>query len=149
MTLPTLLVRGKLSDLVTETEVAEFLEMVPHARYVDVANAAHMIAGDRNDVFSDAVVVPRILNRAFLTCHVTRVGERGMTTSQDLHERIEGQNLATRFLANVARNGDVEVIRWKEPTASGVMTMNELSEITARLVPGSGRSASAGATGSC
>ena len=56
LTLPTLLVRGKLSDLVTEAEVAEFLEMVPHARYVDVADAAHMIAGDRNDVFTDAVV---------------------------------------------------------------------------------------------
>lgn len=53
---PTLLVRGKLSDLVTEAEVAEFLELVPHAEYVDVADAAHMIAGDRNDVFTDAVV---------------------------------------------------------------------------------------------
>jgi pimeloyl-ACP methyl ester carboxylesterase len=56
LTLPTLLVRGKLSDLVTEAEVEEFLQMVPHAQYVDVANAAHMIAGDRNDVFTDAVV---------------------------------------------------------------------------------------------
>lgn len=56
LTLPTLLVRGKLSDLVTEAEVEDFLEMVPHARYVDVAGAAHMIAGDRNDVFTDAVV---------------------------------------------------------------------------------------------
>lgn len=52
---PTLLVRGKLSDLVTQAEVDEFLEMVPHAEYVDVADAAHMIAGDRNDVFTDAV----------------------------------------------------------------------------------------------
>lgn len=56
LTLPTLLVRGKLSDLVTEREVAEFREMVPHAEYVDVAGAAHMIAGDRNDVFTDAVL---------------------------------------------------------------------------------------------
>ena len=56
LTLPTLLVRGKLSDLVTEDEVAEFLEMMPHAEYVDVADAAHMIAGDKNDVFTDAVV---------------------------------------------------------------------------------------------
>jgi pimeloyl-ACP methyl ester carboxylesterase len=56
LTLPTLLVRGKLSDLVTDAEVAEFLEMVPHAQYVDVADAAHMIAGDRNDVFTGAVV---------------------------------------------------------------------------------------------
>ncbi len=30
--------------------------MVPHARYVDVKDAAHMIAGDKNDVFTDAVV---------------------------------------------------------------------------------------------
>lgn len=56
LTLPTMLVRGRLSDLVTQAEVDAFLDMVPHARYVDVENAAHMIAGDRNDVFTDAVV---------------------------------------------------------------------------------------------
>ncbi len=56
LTLPILLVRGKLSDLVTQAEVDEFLALVPHAEYVDVAGAAHMIAGDKNDVFSDAVV---------------------------------------------------------------------------------------------
>jgi pimeloyl-ACP methyl ester carboxylesterase len=54
--LPILLVRGKLSDLVTQAEVDEFLQLVPHAEYVDVAGAAHMIAGDKNDVFSTAVV---------------------------------------------------------------------------------------------
>jgi pimeloyl-ACP methyl ester carboxylesterase len=53
--LPVLLIRGKLSDLVTDAEVEEFRRMVPHADYVDVAGAAHMIAGDRNDVFTDAV----------------------------------------------------------------------------------------------
>jgi pimeloyl-ACP methyl ester carboxylesterase len=56
LTLPTLLVRGRLSDLVTEAEVEAFLELVPHAEYVDVADAAHMIAGDKNDVFTTAVV---------------------------------------------------------------------------------------------
>jgi pimeloyl-ACP methyl ester carboxylesterase len=55
LTLPTLLIRGRLSDLVTEDEVAEFLALVPHAAYVDVAGAGHMIAGDRNDIFTDAV----------------------------------------------------------------------------------------------
>ncbi len=54
--LPTMLVRGRLSDLVTETEAEAFLEMAPHAEYVDVANAAHMIAGDKNDVFMAAIV---------------------------------------------------------------------------------------------
>ncbi len=55
LTLPTLLVRGRLSDLVTEDEAREFLQMVPHAEYLDVAGAAHMVAGDRNDVFTDGV----------------------------------------------------------------------------------------------
>lgn len=56
ITMPTLLVRGRLSDLVTQAEVDDFLQMVPHAEYVDVKDAAHMIAGDKNDVFTDAVV---------------------------------------------------------------------------------------------
>jgi pimeloyl-ACP methyl ester carboxylesterase len=55
LTLPTLLIRGRLSDLVTEEQATEFLRLVPHAEYVDVAGAGHMIAGDRNDVFTDAV----------------------------------------------------------------------------------------------
>ena len=54
--LPTLLIRGRLSDLVTDTEVAEFRALVPHSEYVDVADAAHMIAGDKNDIFTEAVV---------------------------------------------------------------------------------------------
>jgi pimeloyl-ACP methyl ester carboxylesterase len=56
LTKPTLLVRGRLSDLVTDAEVEEFLELVPHAEYVDVPGAAHMIAGDKNDVFTEAAV---------------------------------------------------------------------------------------------
>lgn len=54
--LPVLLVRGKASDVVTETEVQEFLEMIPHAEYIDVDKARHMVAGDRNDIFTAAVV---------------------------------------------------------------------------------------------
>ena len=50
------ILKEQIANFGTEAEVAEFLEMVPHARYVDVADAAHMIAGDRNDVFTDAVV---------------------------------------------------------------------------------------------
>jgi pimeloyl-ACP methyl ester carboxylesterase len=51
-----LLVRGKMSDLVTEELAEEFLQMVPHAKYVDVEDARHMVAGDRNDIFSSAVL---------------------------------------------------------------------------------------------
>jgi len=53
---PTLLVRGRMSDIVTEETAREFLDLVPHAEYVDVSGAGHMVAGDRNDIFCDAVV---------------------------------------------------------------------------------------------
>jgi pimeloyl-ACP methyl ester carboxylesterase len=53
---PTLLVRGLLSDVVTQEGVEELLAQIPGAAVVDVAGAAHMIAGDRNDAFSDAVI---------------------------------------------------------------------------------------------
>lgn len=56
LTLPTLLVRGKLSDLVSPETAQEFLDLVPHAQFVDVSDAGHMVAGDRNDRFTDAVV---------------------------------------------------------------------------------------------
>jgi non-heme chloroperoxidase len=53
---PTLLVRGARSEIVSAGGAAELLEVVPGARLVDVAEAGHMVAGDRNDVFTDAVV---------------------------------------------------------------------------------------------
>ena len=56
LTLPTLLVRGGLSDLLTEEGVRDFLRLVPHSEYVNVRDAAHMVAGDRNDVFASAVI---------------------------------------------------------------------------------------------
>lgn len=56
VTVPTLLVRGRLSDVVSEAGVDEFLAAVPHAAFVDVSGAGHMVAGDRNDRFSDAVL---------------------------------------------------------------------------------------------
>lgn len=56
LTLPTLLVRGGLSDVLTEAGAREFLQLCPHAEYVSVGGAAHMVAGDRNDTFGDAVI---------------------------------------------------------------------------------------------
>ena len=50
--LPTLLVRGGLSDVLSEEGAQSFLEQCPHAEYVNVENAAHMVAGDRNDIFA-------------------------------------------------------------------------------------------------
>lgn len=54
--LPTLLVRGGLSDVLSEDGAQSFLKQCPHAEYVNVKNAAHMVAGDRNDIFAGSVI---------------------------------------------------------------------------------------------
>ena len=56
ITIPTLLVRGRMSDIVSDESVRELRELVPHAEIVDVAGAGHMVAGDRNDAFNQAVI---------------------------------------------------------------------------------------------
>ncbi len=56
LTLPALLVRGGLSDVLSEEGAAAFIESCPHAEYVNITGAGHMVAGDRNDVFGTAVV---------------------------------------------------------------------------------------------
>jgi pimeloyl-ACP methyl ester carboxylesterase len=52
---PALLVRGASSELVQEEHAKDFLKLVPHARYVDVTGARHMVSGDRNDQFANAI----------------------------------------------------------------------------------------------
>ena len=56
LTLPTLLVRGGLSDILSEEGAQRFLELCPHAEYVNVTGAAHMVAGDRTDIFATSVI---------------------------------------------------------------------------------------------
>ena len=53
---PMLLVRGQMSDLVTQERADEFIARFPEVGFVDVGGAGHMVAGDRNDLFADAVV---------------------------------------------------------------------------------------------
>jgi pimeloyl-ACP methyl ester carboxylesterase len=53
---PTLLVRGGLSDLLSEEGAQAFLKLCPRAEYVSVSGAAHMVAGDRNDIFVTSVI---------------------------------------------------------------------------------------------
>ena len=54
--IPTLLIRGALSNVVTEEEVKDFMETIKHAEFVEIDKAAHMIAGDRNDIFANAAI---------------------------------------------------------------------------------------------
>ena len=65
MKAPLLLIRGLLSDLVTDETVAALRAAAPRAEYVDVRGAGHMVAGDDNDAFTEAVL-------DFLGRHVTR-----------------------------------------------------------------------------
>lgn len=59
---PIMLVRGRVSDLVSAEGAQRFCERFPSVEFVDVSGAGHMVAGDRNDAFTDAVV-------GFLTRH--------------------------------------------------------------------------------
>lgn len=52
---PTLLVRGMESDVVSDEGVEEFRACLPALEVCDVAAAGHMVAGDRNDAFNDGV----------------------------------------------------------------------------------------------
>jgi pimeloyl-ACP methyl ester carboxylesterase len=54
--IPILLIRGKLSDVVSPQGVKDFLNKVPHAEFVELSDAGHTAAGDDNDAFSEAVV---------------------------------------------------------------------------------------------
>ncbi|MDA3031512.1 MAG: AMP-dependent synthetase/ligase [Actinomycetota bacterium] len=57
-----------------------------------------------------------------------------MTTSAELHGRIVGQNLPKRFLANVERNGSIEVLNWKNSAGDWESkTLAEMADDTARL----------------
>ena len=52
---PMLLVRGMLSDVLTDEGVAAFQELRPDAECATVTDAAHMVAGDQNDAFTEVV----------------------------------------------------------------------------------------------
>ena len=55
-TIPMLLIRGKLSDVVSAEGVKDFLAKVPRAEFVELSEAGHTAAGDDNDAFSEVVV---------------------------------------------------------------------------------------------
>jgi pimeloyl-ACP methyl ester carboxylesterase len=53
---PTLLIRGLLSDVLSDEGVAAFLAIAPQSEYVVLDKAAHTAAADDNDAFSEAVL---------------------------------------------------------------------------------------------
>lgn len=79
LSLPTLLVRGGESDLLSEEGAQGFLKLCPHAEYVNVPGAGHMVAGDRNDVFGTSVI-------AFLT-RVVPINGKPVHPAHEPHPR--------------------------------------------------------------
>ncbi|MEN5033115.1 alpha/beta fold hydrolase [Pseudomonas sp. TWI929] len=53
---PTLVVRGEHSDVLTREAVGEFLALCPQARSTEVAGAGHMLTGDDNDAFGQVAI---------------------------------------------------------------------------------------------
>lgn len=68
ITVPTLLIRGGRSRIVSDEGVREFMALVPHAEFVDIPDADHMVAGDANDAFNDAVF--RFIDKHFTDTRV-------------------------------------------------------------------------------
>jgi pimeloyl-ACP methyl ester carboxylesterase len=58
---PTLLLRGALSDVVTNEGVDRLVKMISNLTVVNIDGAAHMIAGDQNNAFTNAII--QFLNR--------------------------------------------------------------------------------------
>jgi len=54
--IPTLLIRGAESDVVSLEGVRALQAQIPHLETTDVGGAGHMVAGDRNDPFNAALL---------------------------------------------------------------------------------------------
>lgn len=52
---PTLLVRGGMSDVLSMDDVRQFLDLVPHAEIRVISDARHMVVGDNNEVFGSVL----------------------------------------------------------------------------------------------
>lgn len=56
LTVPTLLIRGSKSEIVSEEAAAEFATLCPHASIKVLQGASHMVAGDDNDAFLNSLL---------------------------------------------------------------------------------------------
>jgi pimeloyl-ACP methyl ester carboxylesterase len=54
--LPLMLISGAQSDVVDADAIAGFRAQAPQAEIVSVSQAGHMVAGDRNDDFAEAII---------------------------------------------------------------------------------------------
>src|SRR5690606_37355179 len=89
LALPALLVRGGLSDVLSEEGAQQFLALCPQCDYVNVTNAGHMVAGDRNDIFGTSVIafLGRTVPVGGKPVHSAHpAGTRGSGTGEDIND---------------------------------------------------------------
>jgi pimeloyl-ACP methyl ester carboxylesterase len=84
LTVPVFLVRGQFSDVLTEEAAEAFCGLCPHAERFTVRQAAHMVAGDQNDVFGDALA-------GFLERHLPAGGEAAQLAGRPRLKRDFGE----------------------------------------------------------
>lgn len=56
ISVPTLLVRGSLSEVVSDESIRHLAAVLPSIEVVNVADATHMVVGDNNDAFNAVIV---------------------------------------------------------------------------------------------
>lgn len=56
ITVPTLVIHGAQSDVVSDSGVADLLGLIDDSRSIDVAGTGHMVGGDDNDVFTESLL---------------------------------------------------------------------------------------------
>lgn len=57
ISIPTMVVHGGQSDIVSTDGVREMMDLIPGATTVEVSSAGHMVAGDDNDIFTANLAV--------------------------------------------------------------------------------------------
>lgn len=62
--IPVLLVHAAHSDVLGEDEIEHFSRLVPHLQYARVEQASHMVVGDRNSDFNNAILAFLAANAA-------------------------------------------------------------------------------------
>ena len=78
--MPVLLIRGFQSDVLSDQGARELLDLVPHAHYVVLKQAGHMVAGDRNTIFTEAVLDFLQGSNAALRRHASSTFDHGALT---------------------------------------------------------------------
>jgi pimeloyl-ACP methyl ester carboxylesterase len=56
VSVPTLLIKGGRSRIVSAAGVRSFQQVIPHAEFVNIEDADHMVAGDANDAFNAPLI---------------------------------------------------------------------------------------------